>query len=91
MSTLSIIILIIVALFAYGLYIEVRNCLTKNCVDIVETPLYKVGITIYKTEFGAKARCQYLYKKYGVDAEVTIIYPFETVKENAVTLWNLTK
>lgn len=86
-----LIIIIVVALFAIGLYYGVKNCLTKDCVEIVETPLYKVGITIYKTEYGAKTRCQALYKKYGVDAEVTIIYPFETVKENAVTLWNLTR
>ena len=91
MSTLSIIVIAVLVLFAFGLFIGVKNCLTKDCVDIVETPLYKVGITIYKTEFGAKKRCEYLYKKYGVDAQVTIIFPFETVKENAVTLWNLTR
>ena len=53
---------------------------------------YRVGITNYTTEEGAKIRCQGLYKRHGVDAEVTIFSDNEKpIKLHASDIWDLNR
>ena len=83
-------------IFVYLLYLFICYKLTKganeftDCVD--EKTIYRVGITNYTTEFGAKKRCEYLYKRHGVDAEVTLLNDYEEhIKLHASDIWDLKK
>lgn len=57
-----------IAIIAYLLYLFVCDILIKGCTEINDKVTYRVGITNYETEFGAKKRCEYLYKKHNVNA-----------------------
>ena len=79
-------------IIAYLLYLLICDVLIKGCVEIDDKTTYRVGITNYTTEEGAKIRCQGLYKRHGVDAEVTIFSDNEKpIKLHASDIWDLNR
>ena len=89
-------IILAAILFIWLLYLVVKSSLCKDAKEFddcqKEFSHIRVGINNYYTEQGAKARCEYLYKKHGVNAEVTIVFDNEpSVKTNAVDYFKLTK
>ena len=87
------IIIIAIGVFAFLLYLGLKVVFFSNCVEFEDEQLtYRVGITNYVTKEGAKARCEFLYKKYNVDAELTILSDNEEpIKTSAVKYFNLKK
>lgn len=97
----TITIIAAIGVFAFALFKFIKRKLTRSAKEfddapinddcVFENPIYRVGITNYATEFGAKKRCEYLYRRYNINAEVTIIYPSEQVITKASTIWDLTR
>lgn len=98
MGNAKIVTAIILAaiLFIWLLYLVVKSSLCKDAKEFddcqKEFNHIRVGITNYFTTEGAKARCEYLYKKHNVNAEITIVFSNEPeLKTNAVEYFKLTK
>ena len=64
-----------------------------NCDDCEHEPTnIKVGITHYSTEEGARARCEALYKRHNVNAEITFYFANQPpVKCFALDIWDFNK
>lgn len=64
-----------------------------NCDDCEHEPTnIKVGITYYSTEEGARARCEALYKRHNVNAEITFYFANQPpVKCFALDIWDFNK
>ena len=74
------------------LYLLVCDILIKGCPEFDDKTTYRVGVKNYTTEQGAKNRCEYLYKRHNIDAEVTIMSDYQKpIKTKASVIWNLTK
>lgn len=57
-----------------------------------ESVIFKIGVKFYYTEEGARIRCENLYKRHNVNAEVTLIFANEnTVKCRALDIWDFNK
>ena len=67
--------------------------INANCDECQHEPVnYKVGATYYGTEEGARARCEALYKRHNVNAEVTLFFANEQpIKCNALDIWDFNK
>ena len=70
----------------------VDDFIKANCDECQHEPvLFKVGQKTYLTEDGARMRCEHLFKKNNVDADVSVIFPGEIpVKCKASDIWNFT-
>lgn len=64
-----------------------------NCDECQHEPTnIKVGITHYSTEEGARARCEALYKRHNVNAEITFYFANQPpVKCKALDIWDFNK
>lgn len=86
------------AMVAIAVFYLVKSKLLDNyteidCTDCEHEPVnYKVGATFYGTEEGARTRCEGLYKRHGVNAEVTLYFANEKpIKVNALDIWDFNK
>lgn len=68
-----LIIIIVLSLFAIGLFYGLKNCLHKDCVDIVENYSYKVGILTYATAVGALSRAKGYQNRLKIDPDIKMI------------------
>ena len=70
----------------------VDDFIKANCDECQHEPvLFKVGQKTYSTEDGARMRCEHLFKKNNVDADVSVIFPNDIpVKCKASDIWNFT-
>lgn len=64
-----------------------------NCDECQHEPTnIKVGITHYSTEEGARSRCEALYKRHNVNAEITFYFANQPpVKCYALDIWDFKK
>lgn len=64
-----------------------------NCDECQHEPTnIKVGITHYSTEEGARTRCESLYKRHNVNAEITFYFANQPpVKCKALDIWDFNK
>jgi hypothetical protein len=64
-----------------------------NCDECQHEPTnIKVGITHYSTEEGARARCEALYKRHKINAEITFYFANQPpVKCKALDIWDFNK
>ena len=64
-----------------------------NCDECQHEPTnIKVGITHYSTEEGARSRCESLYKRHNVNAEITFYFANQPpVKCKALDIWDFNK
>jgi len=64
-----------------------------NCDECEHEPTnIKVGITHYSTEEGARARCEALYKRHKINAEITFYFANQPpVKCKALDIWDFNK
>ena len=71
----------------------VDEFIKANCDECQHEPVsYKVGATHYGTEEGAKLRCEGLYKRHKVNAEVTLFFANEQpIKCKALDIWDFNK
>ena len=71
----------------------VDEFIKANCDECEHEPVtYRVGITNYATEIGAKTRCEYLWKRHRINAEVTLIFANEGIlKTDALNIWDFNK
>ena len=71
----------------------VDEFIKANCDDCEHEPTnIKVGITHYSTEEGARARCEALYKRHNVNAEITFYFANQPpVKCKALDIWDFNK
>lgn len=70
MNTLSI---IVIALFAIGIFIGIKRCLHKDCVDIIEKHSYRVGILTYTTAQAAFARAKGYQNRLKIEPDIKMI------------------
>ena len=57
-----------------------------------ESVIFKIGVKFYYTEEGARIRCENLYKRHNVNAEITLIFANEnTVKCRALDIWEFNR
>ena len=71
----------------------VDEFIKANCDECQHEPTnIKVGITHYSTEEGARARCEALYKRHNVNAEITFYFANQPpVKCKALDIWDFNK
>ena len=71
----------------------VDEFIKANCDECQHEPVsYKVGATHYGIEEGAKLRCEGLYKRHKVNAEVTLFFANEQpIKCKALDIWDFNK
>ena len=71
----------------------VDEFIKANCDDCQhESTNIKVGITHYSTEEGARARCESLYKRHNINAEITFYFANQPpVKCKALDIWDFNK
>lgn len=71
----------------------VDEFIKANCDECQHEPTnIKVGITHYSTEEGARARCEALYKRHNVNAEITFYFANKPpVKCKALDIWDFNK
>lgn len=71
----------------------VDEFIKSNCDECEHEPVtYRVGITNYATEDGARARCEGLYKRHNINAEVTLFFANESqLKCFALDIWDFNK
>ena len=71
----------------------VDEFIKANCDECQHEPTnIKVGITHYSTEEGARARCEALYKRHNVNAEITFYFANQPpVKCFALDIWDFKK
>lgn len=71
----------------------VDEFIKANCDECEHEPVtYRVGITNYATEDGARARCEGLYKRHNINAEVTLFFANESqLKCFALDIWDFNK
>ena len=71
----------------------VDEFIKSNCDECEHEPTnIKVGITHYSTEEGARARCEALYKRHNVNAEITFYFANQPpVKCYALDIWDFNK
>lgn len=71
----------------------VDDFIKANCDECQHEPTnIKVGITHYSTEEGARARCEALYKRHNVNAEITFYFANQPpVKCKALDIWDFNK
>lgn len=71
----------------------VDEFIKSNCDECEHEPItYRVGITNYATEDGARNRCESLYKRHNVNAEVTLFFANEKpIKCYALDIWDFNK
>lgn len=64
-----------------------------NCDECQHEPTnIKVGITHYSTEEGARSRCEALYKRHKINAEITFYFANQPpVKCKALDIWDFNK
>ena len=72
---------------------SVDEFIKANCDECQHEPTnIKVGITHYSTEEGARARCEALYKKHRINAEITFYFANQPpVKCKALDIWDFNK
>ena len=72
---------------------SVDEFIKANCDDCQHEPTnIKVGITHYSTEEGAMARCEALYKRHKINAEITFYFANQPpVKCKALDIWDFNK
>ena len=72
---------------------SVDEFIKSNCDECEHEPvIYRVGITNYATEEGARARCEGLYKRHNINAEVTLFFANESqLKCFALDIWDFNK
>lgn len=57
-----------------------------------ESVIFKIGVKFYYTEEGARIRCENLYKRHNVNADVMLIFANEnTVKCRALDIWEFNR
>ena len=71
----------------------VDEFIKANCDECQHEPTnIKVGITHYSTEEGARARCEALYKRHKINAEITFYFANQPpVKCKALDIWDFNK
>ena len=71
----------------------VDEFIKSNCDECEHEPVtYRVGITNYATEDGARAMCEGLYKRHNINAEVTLFFANESqLKCFALDIWDFNK
>ena len=71
----------------------VDEFIKSNCDECEHEPVtYRVGITNYATENGARARCEGLYKRHNINAEVTLFFANESqLRCFALDIWDFNK
>lgn len=64
-----------------------------NCDECQHEPTnIKVGITHYSTEEGARSRCEALYKRHKINADITFYFANQPpVKCKALDIWDFNK
>ena len=88
MESKLIALIVLAVILCYFLYILVKHFLINNCVEFDEKPTYIIHGKVFSTEQQAKYHCISLYKYYGLDPTVTIVFPNEgNVIERASTIW----
>lgn len=71
----------------------VDDFIKANCDECQHEPTnIKVGITHYSTEEGARSRCEALYKRHKINAEITFYFANQPpVKCKALDIWDFNK
>lgn len=71
----------------------VDEFIKANCDECQHEPTnIKVGITHYSTEEGARSRCEALYKRHKINAEITFYFANQPpVKCKALDIWDFNK
>ena len=72
---------------------SVDEFIKSNCDECEHEPVtYRVGITNYATEDGARSRCEALYKRHKINAEITFYFANQPpVKCKALDIWDFNK
>lgn len=72
---------------------SVDEFIKANCDECQHEPTnIKVGITHYSTEEGARARCEALYKRHKINADITFYFANQPpVKCKALDIWDFNK
>ena len=71
----------------------VDEFIKANCDECQHEPTnIKVGITHYSTEEGARARCEALYKRHKINADITFYFANQPpVRCKALDIWDFNK
>ena len=71
----------------------VDEFIKANCDECQHEPTnIKVGITHYSTEEGARSRCEALYKRHKINADITFYFANQPpVKCKALDIWDFNK
>ena len=94
-----------ITLIAWLTYLTIVTYLHKGAKEFNDAPkkiniddcqhekvVFKVCVKTYNTEQGARTRCEALYKRHNVNAEVTVIFANEEpIKCFALDIWDFNK